>query len=137
MARTQCEQEITLETGEDLDGELYAAVTIDSTGRVVMTDAATEPIVGFVSMDPGPGVGVAVRIMTVQGGGIVNARASAAITRGHIIIPTTTDGEVAGVANLGALAVDQQGAGIALDAATGANQIIRVLAQVMAAPHVA
>ena len=57
--------------------------------------------------------------------------ANAAITRGHVIVPTATDGKVAGVAGIAGLAANQMGAGFALEVAV-ADQVFEVLAMPIA-----
>lgn len=139
MTTTQKACSVNLPVGEDLNGKYAHALTIDSNGRAVMADAATEVIVGFLSEDPGRTTVAGadyVPVAIVGGGGVLNAVANAAITAGQIIIPTTTDGKVAGVANIGALVADQTACGIALESAA-ANQVFEILAMPVSGPHTA
>ena len=133
MAQHQAIKHVTLEAGEDLNDSQFEAVTINANGQVVKADAVTEVIFGFLVQNTGKTeVGDAVTVAVVTGGGIAKAKASAAIVAGHLIIPTVTDGKVAGVANTAALAANQVAVGVALEAAAGANEIIPVLLQPIA-----
>lgn len=128
---------VNLVAGENLDGDLYEALTIDSDGRVVKTTAATNVIVGVLAEDPGrttvDGVDT-VPVALLQG--IILVKAGASFNAGTIVVShgATTAGTVTAVANTGALAADQMGIGIALEAGA-AGKIIRVLAMPIAAPH--
>ena len=92
----------------------------------------TEIIVGTIAEKPSAATDSPVAVALISGGGVIPMVAQAAITRGHIIIPTTTDGKVAGVAAVSNLAANQMGAGFALEAATAADQVIEVLAMQIA-----
>ena len=133
MATYESLKIITLPAGEDLSARGNHAVTLNASGRIVSTDAVTEVIVGTVAEKPSAAVGSPVSVALIAGGGIINMVAQAAVTRGHIVIPTTTDGKVAGVANIAALVANQMGAGIALEAAV-ADQVFEVLAMPIAGP---
>ena len=138
MANDQCIKIVSLPAGADLTGAYLHALTIDATGRVVSADAATEFVIGILAEAPTVAtIGFNVSVMLIGGGGIGKCVAQAAITAGHVLIPTATAGKVAGVANIGALVADQMSFGIALEAAAAADQIISFLAMTVAAPHVA
>ena len=123
MASTQCVKIVSMLQGESLKGKLNYALTINAAGRVVMTDAVTEAIIGTVASDPGVDtVGAIVSVAMVNGSGTLKVVANAAITRGHYVIPTTTDGKVAGAATV----TTQQAMGIALEAASAADEVIEV-----------
>ena len=138
MSSENAAKTIDIVVGEDLNGDVYEALTIDSDGRVIKATAATDVIVGFLAEDPGrttvDGTD-SVPVALVGGGGRVKVKAQAAITAGYLIIPTTTAGRVAGAANIGALIEDQMACGIALEAATAAGDIIEILAMPIGAPH--
>ena len=132
MATHQAVKIVTLPAAGNLSGRLNQAVTINSSGRVTPTDAVTEIIVGTIAEKPSAATDSPVAVALIAGGGVIPMVAQAAITRGHIIIPTTTDGKVAGVAAVSNLATNQMGAGFALEAATAADQVIEVLAMQIA-----
>ena len=125
MASTQCVKIVSMRQGESLKGKLNYALTINSAGRVIMTDAVTEVIIGTVASDPGVDtVGAPVSVAMVSGSGTLKVVANAAITRGHAVVPTATDGKVSGVA-IGTVSA-QQAMGIALEAASAADEVIEV-----------
>ena len=128
MATYQAVKIVTLPAQGNLSGRLNQAVTINSEGRITPADAVTEVIVGTIAEKPSAVTDSPVAVALISGGGVIPMVAQAAITRGHIIIPTTTDGKVAGVANVAGLAANQVGVGFALEAATAADQVIEVLA---------
>ena len=128
MARNESLKVVTLEAGEDLTAGANYAVTMNAAGRVVATDAITDIIVGTIVHPPTTAaVGSPVSVALISGGGIINMIAQAAIVRGRVIIPTTTDGKVAGVSGIAGLAANQMGSGFALEAAV-ADQVFEVLA---------
>lgn len=129
---------VTLIAGEDLRGDVYELLTIESDGglgKVVKATAVTDTVVGVLAEEPRKdvttdGIGVPVTLLT----GIVMAKAGAAISAGNIIVPDVTAGRAAGVDGVGSLAADSMGIGIALeDAADG--DIFEFLAMPIAAPH--
>ena len=137
MASTQAGKAVNMIAGEDLNGDLYEALTVNASGQVVKVTAATDVIVGFLAEDPGRTTAAGtdtVPVAIVGGGGVLNAKAGAAITAGQIVVShgATTVGTVAGVTGLAGLAADIMGAGIALEAATAAGDIIAVLAMPLA-----
>lgn len=133
----QAAKAVNLVAGQDLNGDLFEAVTIDSDGRVVKTAAATDVIVGVIGENPGrttaDGVDT-VPVVLLQG--VILVKAGASFNAGSVVVShgATTPGTVTGVAGTGALAADQMGIGIALEAGA-AGKVIRVLAQPIAAPH--
>lgn len=137
MSTTQGVMLASLPAGENLNDQLYEALTLNASGQVVRADAVKEVVVGVLAANPGrtTAAGDMVSVMLIGQGGIGLVKANAAITRGHILIPTTTAGRVAGVANTDAIADGVMGFGIALEAATAANDIIRFLAMPIAAGH--
>lgn len=128
MAYTEKVCVVSLPAGADLTGANNEAVTLNASGQVVKADAATEKVYGVISSAPvSSAVGSPVGVALVQGGGVLKVKASAAITAGHSLIPTTTAGKVAGTSGRPSVA-GQQSFGIALEAATAADEIISFLA---------
>ena len=131
---------ITMTAGGDLRDDIYKALTVNAAGRVVLTDAATDVIVGFLGENPRSDVattGNEVPVVLIGGGGRLKAKAAGAVTRGHLIVPSATamrNGQVDGVATPGALANDQMAVGIALEAAAD-NQVFEILAMSIGVPH--
>ena len=137
MANYQAVKVVTLPAGEDLTGDYAEIVKINATGQVVKVTAVTDVTAGVLaesapSSDTGQGVPVAL----IGGGGVLKFKAGAAIIAGNLLVPHTTDGRVAGIANIGALVVDQMAFGVALSAAA-AGEIFSGLAMPIGAPHVA
>ena len=137
MASYETVKTITLLAGESLVGDFAEILTLDTTGRAVKTSGATSRTIGVLAEEPPSAtVGQPVAVAVIGGGGIIKMKAGATITAGQVVVPDATAGRVAGVAGLGNLVVDQMGLGTALSAADDGD-IFPVLAQVMAAPHVA
>ena len=132
MATYQAVKIVTLPAQGNLSGRLNQAVTINSDGRITPADAVTEVIVGTIAEKPSAVTDSPVAVALISGGGVIPMVAQAAITQGHIIVGTTTDGKVAGVAAVSNLAANQMGYGFALEAATAADQVIEVLAMQIA-----
>lgn len=127
---------VSLPAGGDLDGNIYHALTLNSSGQVEEADATTEVVVGVLAEDPGTtAAGDAVAVMLTGAGGVGLVKAGAAIAAGAILVPTTTAGKVDDVANTAAIIDAQMGFGMALQSATAADQIIEFLAMPIAAGH--
>ena len=130
---------ITMIAGGDLRDDIYKALTVDATGRVVLTDAVDDVIVGFLAENPRSDIattGNDVPVVLVGAGGRLKAKAAAAVTRGHLIVPSATanrNGQVGGVANIAALGANQMAIGFALETAAD-NQVFEILAMTIAAP---
>ena len=137
MSTTQCLTTVSLPAGENLNGDLYEVLTLNASGQVVKADTATEVVVGVLMIDPGRAnaAGDHVTVGLIAGGGVGLVKASAAITAGALLIPTTTDGKVAGAADTAALVDGQMAFGIAIEAASAADEVIQFLAQPIAAGH--
>ena len=136
MARTQNFKSVTLPQGADLTEAVNELVKVDANGRIIKTSVAADVAVGVIVESASRStVGDGVAIGLIGGGGIMKVKAAAAITRGHLLVCHATDGKASGVANIGALAVDQMAFGIALEAAAAADVIISFLAMPIAAPH--
>lgn len=129
---------VNLIAGEDLRGDVYELLYVENdsgVGKVIKTTAVTQTPIGVLAENPSADAstdGVTVPVALLQG--VVLMKAGAAITAGYIVVPDTTTGRVAGVANSGALAADSMGVGIALVTAADGD-IFPVLAMPIAAPH--
>lgn len=130
---------VDLTVGEDLNGDVYEALTIDSDGRVVKASATSDVIIGVLAEDPGrttvDGVDT-VPVDLIGAGGIGQIKAQAAIDAGDFLIPTATAGRVSGVTGLAEIPVDVMACGVALEAATAAGDIISFLAMPIAGANV-
>ncbi len=134
MASAQSTVAVNLIAGQDLRGDLYELLHMeDDSGvaKVIKTTAVTNSPIGVLAEEPRTDAttdGETVPVALLQG--IVKVKAGAAISAGELIVPDTTAGRVAGVANQAALVADSTAIGIALqDAADG--DIFEMLAQVM------
>lgn len=137
MASSTSSTAVDLTVGEDLNGDVYEALTVNTSGQVVKTTAASDVIVGFVAEDPGTTTTAGedtVPVALIGAGGILKAKAGATITAGQLIIPDSTAGRVAGVAAIGNLGVDSMAVGIALEGAAD-GEIFEFLAMPVAGPH--
>ena len=135
---TQVVSLITVTAGEDMKAyEIGMALTMNTTGRWVATDAATDVIMGFLAERPDRDVdttGDAIVVSDIAAGGIHYCILAADQSTRGIVVATTTDGKVGVVATIGDLAVDQQGAGY-LEETGSADERVLVKAHVFAAPH--
>ena len=138
---------VTLIAGEDLRigqaaGGVYSLLQIENdgdVGKVIKATAVTDTCIGILAEEPRKDAttdGESVTVVLIAAGGIGKLRAGAAITAGQLIVPDATAGRVAGVANVGALAVDSMAIGIALESAVDGD-IFSVLLGPIAAPHTA
>lgn len=138
MSATQNVKTVNLIAGEDLRNGLGLLVQVENdtnVGKVIKTTAVTQTPVGVIAENPRSDVstdGYTVPVVLLQG--VVKMVAGAAITAGQLIVPDTTAGRVAGVANVGALAADSMAVGVALESAAD-GEFVEVLAQPIAAPH--
>ncbi len=134
MASTQSTTAVNLIAGEDLRGDFAELLKIEDdsdVGKVIKTTAVTDSPVGILAEDPDSEAttdGVRVPVVLLQG--VVKVKAGAAITAGQLIVPDTTAGRVAGIANQAALVADSTAIGIALESAAD-GEIFEMLAQVM------
>ena len=135
MATTQCEVVVSMVCGENLSGDQYELLTINSSGQVVKQTTVGDFIIGVLAEDPGTTMaGDRVAVALIGGGGILKCKAGDAITAGQVLICDATDGRASGKANIGALAADEAAFGIALEAAAD-GEIFEFVAQTVAAPH--
>ena len=133
---------LTAVNGADLEDSLYELMAL-SAGKVVKADAdsATASVkvgIGILAENPTKdveGADSGVPVALVAGGGIHAVKANAAIAVGNVIVPSTTAGKVAGVADVGSLADGQVGIGFALEAATQENDIIEILLMQVSKPN--
>ena len=135
MAIYQSCKVVSLPAGEDLTGDFAEALTVNSSGQVIKTTAATNHIVGALAENPAVSTtGVAVPVAIIGGGGILKIKAGGAIAAGQLVVPSATAGRVDGVPDIGSLADDQMAIGVALENAADGD-IFSVLAQTIVAPH--
>ena len=135
MASTENSKNINFSQGADLSSDTgqNRALKLDANGRVVLTAAATDIMVGMIGEESADAViGSGISMVTLVGK--VKMIAAAAISIGDVIVPAAA-GQVNGVANIGALAADSMGVGIALTAAGAQGDILQVFAMTIAAPH--
>jgi len=129
---------VNMIAGEDLRGDVFEILQIENdggVGKVIKATAVTNTVIGVLGEEPRSDAttdGETVPVVLLQGK--VMMKAGAAITAGQLIVPDVTAGRVAGVANVGALAVDSMAIGIALESAADGD-IFEVLAMPIAAPH--
>lgn len=138
MASVQSTKAVNLIAGEDLRGDLFEILQVEDDGgigKVIKATAVTQTVIGVLAEEPRTDVtsdGESVPVVMLQG--IVKVKAGATVTAGQLIVPDTTPGRVAGVANVGALAVDSMAIGIALQSAVDGD-IFEMFAMPIAAPH--
>ena len=138
MASVQALTCISLPRAASFVGDYGKVVTLDANGRAAIVTAVTEIPIGVIAEEltaavtgvgrDVPPVGSPVSIAVLNGSGIVKVKAGADITRGHFVVLDTTDGTVAGVANVAAATDDQLILGRALDAAEDGD-LFRMIAQ--------
>jgi len=132
---------LTMLAGEAFaKGSLHELVAI-SGGRVVKADGDAADLqlrqpVGILAVDAAA-VGEAVTIVDLDGGGIAKVKVNAAVAQDAILVASNTPGKADDVAAEGNLAADQVAFGVALEAATAANEIISFKVSRMTAPHTA
>ena len=118
---------VTLTAGAALVNGTVLKVSAART--VIITAATTDVVVGVCAESVASGSDVPVALLQ----GIVEVKAGGTIAAGNICIPDAT-GTVTGAANLGALATDVVGIGIALTAAAN-GEIFEMIAQPIAAAN--
>ena len=134
MAGTEAIKLVSLPQGESLVGDFAEVLKINATGQVIKQAAVTDVVIGVLAEEPSViTVGVHVSVALIGGGGILKAKAGAAITAGQLLVPDATDGRVAGVADIAALVANQMAFGIALESAAD-GEIFEFLAQPIAGP---
>ena len=107
MATTQCEVVVSMVCGENLSGDQYELLTINSSGQVVKQTYCRPPTSssGFWPKSPGTTTaGDRVAVALIGGGGILKCKAGNAITAGqvaHLQTPRTA-GRHGKAANIGA-----------------------------------
>lgn len=107
-------------------------VKVTGANTAVLVAAVTDAPIGVIAEVP-VGIGEELPVAVIGGGGRGLVLAGGSITAGQLVVPAA-DGTVTGVANTGALAVDQMAIGMALaDASSG--EIFEVMFQSIGAPH--
>ncbi len=140
MASFQHVKAVDLIAGQDLRGDVFELLQFEDdsdVAKVIKTTAVTDTPVGILAEEPRTDAttdGENVPVVVIAAGGIAKVKAGATITAGQLIVPDTTAGRVAGVANVGALAVDSMAIGVALESAVDGD-IFRILLMPIAAPH--
>ena len=140
MASTQHTKAVNLIAGEDLRNSFGMILQIENdtnVGKVIKATAVTDTVIGILAENPDSAAttdGETVPVVLISAGGVGKMLAGATITAGQLIVPDTTAGRVAGVANVGALAVDSMAIGVALESAVDGD-IFEVLLGPIAAPH--
>jgi hypothetical protein len=138
MASSQSTVAINLIAGEDLRSDVYELLQIEDdsdVGKVIKTTAVTNTPIGILAENPRTDAttdGETVPVVLLQG--VVKVKAGATITAGQLIVPDTTAGRVAGVANVAALADNSMAIGVALESAIDGD-IFEMLAMPISAPH--
>ena len=119
MATTQCEVVVSLPCGENLSGDQYELLVINSSGQVVkQSTPASDVVIGVLAEDPGTTTaGDRVAVALISGGGVLKCKSGDAITAGQLLIPDATDGRATGAANVAGLANNQTAFGQAIEAA--------------------
>ena len=121
---------VTLIAGEDLNDDQYKLLKINSSGRVILATAITDPIIGILAENPkqkgssevSTGKDVPVALLK----GIVKVKALGAVTAGNLA--TWGTGALATeAASIAALGNDSFAFGVFLENGV-ANQIVSVLA---------
>ncbi len=140
MASTQNGMAVNLIAGQDLRGDVFEILQIENdsdVGKVIKATAVANTVIGVLAEEPRTDAttdGETVPVALISGGGVLRMKAGATITAGQLIVPDTTAGRVAGVANAAALAADSMAIGVALESAVDGD-IFGVLAMSIAAPH--
>lgn len=121
----------TLVTAADLSANQFQPVKVDGNGKVALCSAAGEAVVGVLQDKPGAG-----QVAQVRVAGVTKAKAGAAFSAGALL-KTNAAGKVIAAAaatvntsDAGTAADPVVGShvlGLALEPATGADQIVSVL----------
>ena len=136
MANYQSCKTVSLVAGEDLRGDMYEALTVNSAGLVAKTTQTTDVIIGTLAEEPSKDAattGKTVPVAIIGGGGVLKMKAGAAITAGQLLVPVATAGRVAGVADIDGIGINQLAVGMALEGAADGD-IFSVLAQSISGP---
>lgn len=126
MATTESINTVSLIAGAAFAaGDFGKLVEIDSSASrtVTIVNGLADTVVGVLAEVPVL-IGQAVPVALLAG--ILKVQAGAGITAGQILVPAA-DGQVTGVANIGAILADVMGVGIALEDGVD-GQIIEMLA---------
>lgn len=137
MARKQTFEGVrtlTYIAGEDLTGDLYRLVKIDTDGKAIKTVAAGDYATGVVAQDPNLSQGSTASsednpVMVAMLEGIVLCEAGAAITQGDLLHSDATGRVISAGANIAGVTAGDYVVGQAMEAAAAAGEIISVRAQ--------
>lgn len=137
MARKQTFESVrmlTMIAGEDLTGDQYRLLKIDTDGKVIKSVAAGDYSVGVLAMDANLSQGStassedeAVTVAMLEG--VVLLEAGAAITQGDLIHSDAQGRAISAGADIAALAAGDYVVGQAIEAAGAAGEVISVRAQ--------
>lgn len=140
MSGYQNAKAVNLIAGEDLRGDLYEILKFEDdsdVAKVIKATAVTDTVIGVLAEEPRTDAttdGEVVPVAIIGGGGVLQMKCGATVTAGQLVVPDTTAGRIAGVANAGALAVDSMAIGVALTSGVDGD-VIDVLAMPIGAPH--
>ena len=127
MAKYEATSPVTLTAGATVASGLRGrGVKINAAGRAVLCAAATDLVIAVFSQDAMTS-GEPVTVDQLQGK--VNVQAGAAITRGHAVALTGTDGKFGSAADITGIADNGICVGVALDTVA-----VDGYAQILAAP---
>ncbi len=119
MATTQTMRTIVLEAAGDLSSDQFKLVKLDTAKKVLVVAAVTDIPIGVLQNKPGAAGERA--LVALLDGAILKMIAGAAITAGAIVGMHATDGLIDDTITAAAPTV-----GVAIEAATAANDIIEV-----------
>jgi len=118
MAREEALRMITLTAGEDLSSAQYLIMQLSDENTVTKATASNQTLIGVLQNDPESGEPAAVAFS-----GVSKVIAGGAISAGDYV---TADANGKAVASSGAI-YDERTIGIALEDASGADEVIPVL----------
>ena len=80
---------VNLPAGEDLEGDLYEILQINTSGQVVKATAATDIVVGVLAEDPKrtTAAGDMVAVMLIAAGGVGLVKVASSVAAGDLLIP--------------------------------------------------
>ena len=139
MATYEAVKTLTMIAGEDFDADsLYELVALDG-GKVVKADGNHSDLnrrvpIGILAVNAAK-TDQPVTIIDLDAGGIGKVKANAAIAQDALVVASNTAGKADDVASIAALAADQISIGVALEAASAADEIISFKIGRIVAPH--
>ena len=124
MSQYQCVKTLTMIAGENLTGDQYELLTVNSSGQVVKQSTEHGRVDAILAENPGTtAAGDAVAVVDPHGGGIGLVKAGESISAGDYVHVDGTDGKAQGSSSVTA---GRYYVGIALEAASAADEIIQV-----------